>query len=44
MSLVSATVSGKPDQTASNTLAAFGVLVAALGALGIGISRQKEAK
>lgn len=34
----------KPDQTASNTLAAFGVLVAALGALGIGISRQKEAK
>jgi hypothetical protein len=44
MSLVSATVSAKPDQTASNTLAAFGVLVAALGALGIGISRQKEAK
>jgi hypothetical protein len=35
---------GTPDQTASNTLAAFGVLVAALGALGIGISRQKEAK
>jgi hypothetical protein len=34
----------QPDQTASNTLAAFGVLVAALGALGIGISRQKEAK
>jgi hypothetical protein len=33
---------GTPDQTASSTLAAFGVLVAALGALGIGISRQKE--
>lgn len=44
MVLVSATISAKPDQTASNTLAAFGVLVAALGALGIGISRQKEAK
>jgi hypothetical protein len=34
----------KPDQTASNTLAAFGVLVAALGAFGIGISRQKESE
>lgn len=44
MVLISAKVSAKPDQTASNTLAAFGVLVAALGALGIGISRQKEAK
>ena len=32
------------DNTASNTLAAFGVLVGALGAFGIGISRQKEAK
>ena len=32
------------DQTASNTLAAFGVLVGALGALGIGISREREAK
>lgn len=32
------------DQTASNTLAAFGVLVGALGALGIGLSREKEAK
>ena len=32
------------DQTASSTLAAFGVLVGALGALGIAISRQKEAK
>ena len=31
-------------QTASSTLAAFGVLVGALGALGIGLSRQKEAK
>lgn len=39
-----ATSAGTRDQTASNTLAAFGVLVAALGALGIGISRQKEAK
>lgn len=44
MVLISATTSPKPDQTASNTLAAFGVLIAALGALGIGISRQKEAK
>lgn len=32
------------DQTASNTLAAFGVLVGALGALGIALSREKEAK
>ena len=32
------------DQTASSTLAAFGVLVGALGALGIALSRQKEAK
>ncbi len=32
------------DTSSSNMLAAFGVLVAALGALGIGISRQKEAK
>ena len=31
-------------QTASNTLAAFGVLVGALGALGIALSREKEAK
>lgn len=31
-------------QTASNTLAAFGVLVGALGALGIGLSREREAK
>ena len=30
--------------SSSNALAAFGVLVAALGALGIGISRQKHAK
>lgn len=32
------------DQTASSTLAAFGVLVGALGALGIALSRQKEVK
>lgn len=32
------------DSSSSNTLAAFGVLVGALGALGIGISRQKDAK
>jgi len=32
------------DNSASNTLAAFGVLVAALGALGIGISRQRATK
>jgi hypothetical protein len=32
------------DQTASNTLAAFGVLVGALGALAIALSRQKEVK
>jgi hypothetical protein len=32
------------DQTASSALAAFGVLVGALGALGIGISRQRAAK
>jgi hypothetical protein len=32
------------DQTASSALAAFGVLVGALGALGIGISRQQAAK
>jgi hypothetical protein len=32
------------DNSSSNALAAFGVLVAALGALGIGISRQKHAK
>ena len=32
------------DQTASNTLAAFGVLVGALGAFGIAISRQRAAK
>ena len=32
------------DQTASSTLAAFGVLVGALGALGIALSRQKAAK
>jgi hypothetical protein len=32
------------DNSSSNALAAFGVLVAALGALGIGISRQKDAK
>lgn len=32
------------DQTASNTLAAFGVLVGAVGALGIALSREKEAK
>jgi hypothetical protein len=32
------------DSSSSNALAAFGVLVAALGALGIGISRQKDAK
>ncbi|MEY3933925.1 MAG: hypothetical protein RLZZ606_524 [Actinomycetota bacterium] len=32
------------DQTASNTLAAFGVLVGALGAFGIAISRERAAK
>ncbi len=32
------------DSTASNTLAFFGVLVAALGALGIGISRERSLK
>ena len=32
------------DSNSSNMLAAFGVLVGALGALGIGISRQKDAK
>ena len=32
------------DSSSSNALAAFGVLVGALGALGIGISRQKDAK
>jgi hypothetical protein len=32
------------DQTASSTLAAFGVLVGALGALGIALSREKVAK
>jgi|GEM_PF-1169295 len=32
------------DQTASSTLAAFGVLVGALGALGIALSREKAAK
>jgi hypothetical protein len=32
------------DSNSSNMLAALGVLVAALGALGIGISRQKDAK
>jgi hypothetical protein len=32
------------DQTSSNTLAAFGVLVGALGALAIALSRQKEVK
>ena len=35
--------SGSSDGS-SNMLAAFGVLVGALGALGIGISRQREAK
>lgn len=36
---------GTPNtQTASNTLAAFGVLVGALGALGIALSREKEVK
>ena len=33
-----------PDMTASNTLAAFGVLVGVLGAFGIAISREKSAK
>lgn len=33
-----------PDLTASNTLAAFGILVGILGALGIALSRKKEAK
>ena len=32
------------DNSSSNALAAFGVLVGALGALGIGLSRQKDAK
>lgn len=32
------------DNSSSNTLAAFGVLVAALGSLGIGISRQRSTK
>jgi hypothetical protein len=32
------------NQTASNTLAAFGVLVGALGAFGIAISRERAAK
>jgi hypothetical protein len=32
------------DQTASSALAAFGVLVGALGALGIALSREKVAK
>lgn len=32
------------DQTASNTLAAFGVLVGALGAFGIAISRERATK
>jgi hypothetical protein len=32
------------DSNSSNMLAALGVLVGALGALGIGISRQKDAK
>lgn len=32
------------DDSSSNALAAFGVLVGALGALGIGLSRQKDAK
>lgn len=32
------------DNNSSNMLAAFGVLVAALGALGIGISKQRTAK
>lgn len=36
-------VSGS-DNSSSNSLAAFGVLVGALGALGIGLSRQKDAK
>jgi hypothetical protein len=39
-----ATPASGTDNSSSNMLAAFGVLVAALGALGIGISRQKEAK
>lgn len=41
---VSKSTAATNDQTASNTLAAFGVLVGALGALGIAISRQKETK
>ena len=39
-----ATPTGAADQTASNTLAAFGVLVGALGAFGIAISRERAAK
>jgi len=39
-----ATTAGGNDQTASNTLAAFGVLVGALGAFGIAISRERAAK
>ena len=37
-------VATAPDMTASNTLAAFGVLVGVLGAFGIAISREKSAK
>ena len=41
---VTKTAATPNDQTASTTLAAFGVLVGALGALGIALSREKEAK
>jgi hypothetical protein len=40
----SGVATGAPDQTVSNALAAFGVLVGALGALGIGLSRQRAAE
>ena len=39
-----ATSASAPDQTASNTLAAFGVLVGVLGAFGIALSRERSAK
>jgi hypothetical protein len=40
----SGVASAAPDQTVSNTLAAFGVLVGVLGAFGIAISRQRASK
>jgi hypothetical protein len=40
----SATAGASDNSSKSNLLAALGVLVAALGALGIGLSKQRAAK